>query len=34
VRIGRAVRYAPADLSEWVESAKSAGPPSGSKKNL
>jgi len=34
VRIGRAVRYAPADLSEWVESAKSAGPPSGSKKKL
>jgi len=32
VRIGRAVRYAPADLSEWVESAKSAGPRAGVKK--
>jgi len=32
VRIGRAVRYDPADLSAWVESAKSASPQAGAKK--
>ncbi len=32
VRIGRAVRYDPADLSEWVESAKSASPQAEAKK--
>jgi predicted DNA-binding transcriptional regulator AlpA len=32
VRVGRAVRYDPADLSAWVESAKSASPQAGAKK--
>jgi predicted DNA-binding transcriptional regulator AlpA len=32
VRIGRAVRYDPADLSAWVESAKSTSPQAGAKK--
>lgn len=28
VRIGRAVRYDPADLTAWIESVKSGGPQS------
>jgi len=32
VRIGRAVRYDPADLSAWIESAKSASPQAEAKK--
>ena len=32
VRVGRAVRYDPADLSALVESAKSTSPQAGAKK--